>query len=248
MKAKEIHKQWEKYYNRSTILAIVPTVLLVTAAYLVGCGFVHFIVAVGILILSSLICIILLAIEDHKKNKLINDPNNLSQFLEIIIDNYSEKDRFGKRRLNKQMMLASHLKHLLSLYRNQDDDACSKSRKELYEFIDNDLDINNEKQFLELCKICHNNQTKSEKLYSESNDNIDRSDITSTTFRFIVYNIKRGIFIFLLIALVLIIFVGCFQNIIDCIGFDKERFDLTNTIVFDSATVLLLFFEIKQGY
>ncbi len=248
MTVKKIHIQWESYYNRSNIFAIFPTVLLIISAYLFGCGFVHLIVAETILIISSLICIILLAIEEHNKNKLINDRNNLSQFLEIIIDNYSEKDRFGKRRLNKQMMLASHLKHLLSLYPNQGDDACSESRKELYEFIDSGLHINNENQFLELCKICHNNQTKSAKLYFEPNDNIDRSDITSTTFRFIVYNIKRGIFIFLLIALVLIIFVGCFQNIIDCIGFDKERFDLTNTIVFDSATVLLLFFEIKQGY
>lgn len=248
MRKEELFKKWDKYYKLNVLFSITPTISIVIALYLWACG-VQIEVITIILSVILIICLASIAIIS-KRISGITEKKNLNSFLQIAIDEYENmayNGLWGKRKLNKQMTFALNLKIILGQYNNTD----NESRKKLFDFIENGYYLKNGKEFIALCENCLTSKGTYQKEIDENE--IDKSSIYKLTLRFILSNVKIVIFYSMVISLLITIFISYFGGIYNSISIlkeifleNKEAIDTANTIVFDIAAILLLYFEIKQ--
>lgn len=247
MKKKKLFKKWSRYYNLNIFFSIVPTISIIIMMYVFACNIISIdifaYIIFGILVFSFL----MLMLVSHQNQKIIKDKNNLNSFLQIAIDNYKSMASNGiwkKRKLNKQMTFALNLKLMLKQF----DNSKNESRKKLFDFINNNYYLKNEEEFITLCSNCLKNQEN----FQDEID-IDKSDINKLTYRFVLSNVKIVIFYTMIIALlstIIIEYLGeifiYFPKVSEFLTKRKDSIETANTIVFDIAAILLLYFEIKQ--
>ncbi|MDE5558076.1 MAG: hypothetical protein K2J32_10385, partial [Ruminococcus sp.] len=199
-------------------------------------------VILGILFFSLLVLIIV----SNKITKITTDKNNLNSFLQIANDEYIKMGKngfLGKRKLNKQMTFALNLKLML----NQFDNTKNENRKKLYDFINNNYYLKDENEFVRLCENCLNNKEN-----PQDEMNVVKLDITKLTRRFVLSNVKIVIFYAMIIVLLFTIIIDFgeiivyFPKVSEFLTKRKDSIETANTIVFDIAAILLLYFEIKQ--
>lgn len=227
--------------------------ILILCSYLLGCRIISIPVWTLIMVIVYLICIIKLWMTNKKITKLISNKNNLNSFLQITIDRYigmGEKRFPHKRRLNKQRTLAYHLMILLEkVNKDEKNKKLIEKRNQLHDFIDKELNVKNENKFIQLCQECLNYKNTSDNIATSDEENDSDNEIANKLIlKFVFMNIKMVIFIFLILAFIVTLLLGYFPYLQE-IDYIKERIDYintTNTVMFDLATIMLLYFEIKQ--
>ncbi len=247
MKKEKLFKKWSRYYNLNIFFSIVPTISIIIMMYVFACHIISIdifaYIIFGILVFSFLIIMLV----SHQNKKIITDKNNLNSFLQIAIDNYksmASNSIWKKRKLNKQMTFALNLKLML----NQFDNSKNESRKKLFDFINNNYYLKNEEEFITLCSNCLKNQEN----FQDEID-IDKSNINKLTYCFVLSNVKIVIFYTMIIALfstIIIEYLGeifiYFPKLNAFLMNKKDYIETANTIIFDIAAILILYFEIKQ--
>lgn len=253
MSKKELLKLWNSYYLINTGSSIVPLIAIVAFAYLFLCdiiSFEHMLIFVSVILLAALIT---LMITFEKVKKLTTNKNNLNAFLQIAVDGFKGEifySKKGKRKINKQMAFVSNLKELLKQFNC----TGNENRKILYDFIDNDYCLKNEDIFIQLCQNCLASKQKQQNSIDEGS--IDKTSILIMCFRFVLLQFKFGMLCAMIVALCMVFILAFCEPLsrelpccIECLNKlleHKEAIDTANTIVFDIAAIVLVYFEIKQ--
>ena len=250
MKKEKLFKKWNRYYNINTYSTVALCVFIVIGLYMWACDFFKIEIVAAILFLLTVVSLIVLCVFQGKSVKLSNNKNNLNSFLKIVVDRYKGTyfyTRSGKRKLNKQMTYVLDLKKILENCNTDNDD-----RKKLLDFINYGYYLKNEDEFIQLCNNCLN---KSDKQNVEVNEEtVDKSNSFKLIRRFVLWNFKKVLFYTLIAALILAVIIGFYERIYDelpkviinCLNEHKDNIETANTIMFDIAAILLLYFEIKQ--